>query len=160
MDVVRGDLGLARARSRFPKKGMCLAIYSYTVNAGCTLGETLAHFYPWCSEWQGELRRLFAAYVAAKQHDDVLDYDDLLLYWREAARTPAIAAQMRAAFDPFWWTSTRTPTGFKPKSFWRWHSMAGGSLWSAMMLSRSTDFARRTCATFLIFPVSSPRRLW
>jgi DNA helicase-2/ATP-dependent DNA helicase PcrA len=43
MDVVRGDLGLARARSRFPKKGTCLATYSYTVNAGCTLGETLAN---------------------------------------------------------------------------------------------------------------------
>src|SRR5207248_7806284 len=47
MDLVRCDLGLTRARSRFPKKGTCLAIYSYTVNAGCTLGETLAHFFPW-----------------------------------------------------------------------------------------------------------------
>ena len=46
MDVVRGELGLARPRSRFPKKGTCLAIYSYTVNAGCTLGETLAEFFP------------------------------------------------------------------------------------------------------------------
>jgi DNA helicase-2/ATP-dependent DNA helicase PcrA len=44
MDVVRGELGLARAR--FPKKGTCLAIYSYTVNAGCSLAETLADFYP------------------------------------------------------------------------------------------------------------------
>jgi DNA helicase-2/ATP-dependent DNA helicase PcrA len=90
---------LLGARSRFPKKGTCLAIYSYTVNAGSTLGETLAHFYPWCSEWEAELKRLFAAYVVAKQRGNVLDYDDLLLYWREAARTPAIAAQMRAAFD-------------------------------------------------------------
>jgi DNA helicase-2/ATP-dependent DNA helicase PcrA len=37
MDLVRSDLGLARTRSRFPKKGTCLAIYSYTVNAGCPL---------------------------------------------------------------------------------------------------------------------------
>jgi DNA helicase II / ATP-dependent DNA helicase PcrA len=99
MDLVRSDLGLARARSRFPKKGTCLAIYSYTVNAGCPLAETLADSFPWCSEWEAELKRLFAAYVAAKQHDNVLDYDDLLLYWREAARMPAIAAQMRAEFD-------------------------------------------------------------
>ncbi len=99
MDLVRSDLGLARTRSRFPKKGTCLAIYSYTVNAGCPLGETLADPYPWCDEWEAELTRLFAAYVAAKQRDNVLDYDDLLLYWREAAQTPAIAAQMRADFD-------------------------------------------------------------
>ena len=45
------------------------------------------------------MKRLFASYVAAKQHNDVLDYDDLPLYWREAARSPAIAAQMRAQFD-------------------------------------------------------------
>src|SRR5215468_5579745 len=99
MDLVRSDLGLAGARSRFPKKGTCLAIYSYTVNAGCPLAETLADFYPWCDEWEAELKRLFAGYVAAKQHDDVLDYDDLLLYWREAARIPAIAAQMWTQFD-------------------------------------------------------------
>jgi ATP-dependent DNA helicase UvrD/PcrA len=99
MDIVRSDLGLARTRLRFPKKGTCLAIYSYTVNAGCPLAETLADAYPWCGEWEADLKRLFVGYVAAKQHDDVLDYDDLLLYWREAARTPAIAAQMRAQFD-------------------------------------------------------------
>ena len=29
----------------------------------------------------------------------MLDYDDLLLYWREAARIPAIAAQMWTQFD-------------------------------------------------------------
>ena len=46
MDLVRGDLGLAGARLRFPKKSTCLAIYSYTVNAGCPLAETLADFFP------------------------------------------------------------------------------------------------------------------
>jgi DNA helicase II / ATP-dependent DNA helicase PcrA len=99
MDLVRSDLGLAGTRSRFPKKATCLAIYSYTVNAGCPLAETLADFYPWCEEWEAELKRLFVGYVDAKQHDDVLDYDDLLLYWREAARIPAIAAQMWTQFD-------------------------------------------------------------
>ena len=99
MDLVRNDLGLSRARSRFPKKGTCLAIYSYTVNAGCPLKKTLAESYPWCDEWEAELKRLFAAYVAAKQRDSVLDYDDLLLYWREAVEIPGIAAQMRVEFD-------------------------------------------------------------
>jgi len=99
MDLVRSDLGLARTRSRFPKKGTCLAIYSYTVNAGCPLEETLAESYPWCDEWEAELKPLFAAYVAVKQRDSVLDYDDLLLYWREAVEIPGIAKQMRSDFD-------------------------------------------------------------
>ena len=99
MDLVRSDLGLARTRSRFPKKGTCLAIYSYSVNAGCPLEETLADSFPWCDAWEAVLKRLFAAYVAAKQRDNVLDYDDLLLYWHEAVQMPGIAAQMRADFD-------------------------------------------------------------
>src|SRR6516164_3294922 len=63
MDLVRSDLGLAGARLRFPKKGTCLGIYSYTVNAGCPLAETLADFFPWCEEWEAELKRLFVGYV-------------------------------------------------------------------------------------------------
>ena len=60
MDLVRSDLGLARTRSRFPKKGRCLAIYSYSVNAGCPLEETLVESFPWCDAWEAELKRLFA----------------------------------------------------------------------------------------------------
>src|ERR1700757_544824 len=67
--------------------------------AGCPLAETLADFSPWCEEWEAELKRLFAGYVAAKQRDSVVDYDDLLLYWREAVEIPGVAAQMRAEFD-------------------------------------------------------------
>src|SRR5712691_443793 len=56
IDLVRSDLGLARTRSRFPKKGTCLSIYSYSVNAGCPLEETLADSSPWCDEWEAELK--------------------------------------------------------------------------------------------------------
>ena len=98
-DLVRSELGLSQTASRFPRKDTCLAIYSYTVNAGCPLEETLAAFFPWCVQWSGELRRLFQAYVAEKQQDNVLDYDDLLLYWRHAMAEPAAAAEIRRRFD-------------------------------------------------------------
>src|SRR6266852_4525349 len=71
LDLVRSEIGLSQTASRFPRKDTCLAIYSYTVNAGCPLEETLAGFFPWCGEWSGELRRLFQAYVARKQQDNV-----------------------------------------------------------------------------------------
>ena len=99
LDLVRGELGLSQTASRFPRKGTCLAIYSYTVNASCPLEETLAEFFPWCAEWSGELRRLFQAYVARKQQDNVLDYDDLLLYWRHAMAEPTVAAEICRRFD-------------------------------------------------------------
>ena len=99
LDLVRSELGLARTASRFPRKGTCLAIYSYTVNAGCPLEETLAHGFASCADWPSELRRLFEAYVLAKQRDNVLDYDDLLLYWRHAMAEPAVATEIRGCFD-------------------------------------------------------------
>ena len=49
--------------------------------------------------WEAELRNLFAAYVAAKQAQNVLDYDDLLLYWSQMMAEPSLAAEVGARFD-------------------------------------------------------------
>jgi DNA helicase-2/ATP-dependent DNA helicase PcrA len=49
--------------------------------------------------WEAELRALFAAYVEAKQHQCVLDYDDLLLYWSHMMAEPAIAGDVASRFD-------------------------------------------------------------
>ena len=59
----------------------------------------LADAFPWCAEWHDDLRRLFAAYVAAKQRQGVLDYDDLLLWWERMLRVPEIAADAGGRFD-------------------------------------------------------------
>ena len=64
--------------SRFPRKGTCLAIYSHVLNTQRSVEEALAQAFPWCREWEAELRVLFRAYVEAKQARNVLDYDDLL----------------------------------------------------------------------------------
>jgi DNA helicase-2/ATP-dependent DNA helicase PcrA len=99
MGLVRSDIGLAAMERRFPRKGTCLAIYSRVVNSGAPLAEVLAQAFPWCAEWEAELKRLFGAYVEAKQAQQVLDYDDLLLYWAEMVAEPALAAQIGARFD-------------------------------------------------------------
>ena len=56
-------------------------------------------FFPWCATLEAELRRLFSAYVEAKQRQHVLDYDDLLLYWAQMMAEPAIAAEIGSRFD-------------------------------------------------------------
>jgi DNA helicase-2/ATP-dependent DNA helicase PcrA len=99
MNLVRHDLGFAKKRSRFPKKDTCLAIYSYAVNARTTLGDTLKAVFPWCLDWGDDLKRLFASYVEAKQRNNVLDYDDLLLWWAQMVAEPALAAELGAMFD-------------------------------------------------------------
>jgi DNA helicase-2/ATP-dependent DNA helicase PcrA len=99
MNLARHELALSDKASRFPTKGTCLAIYSRAVNARAELDEVLKTVFPWCAMWSGELRQLFGAYVAAKQAQNVLDYDDLLLYWAGMMAEPAIARQVSSLFD-------------------------------------------------------------
>jgi DNA helicase-2/ATP-dependent DNA helicase PcrA len=99
MNLVRNDLGLSKKAKRFPKKDTCQAIYSHAVNTCCGLAVTLRTVFPWCTDWPEELKELFGAYVVAKQRNNVLDYDDLLLYWRHMMEEPALAAEVGARFD-------------------------------------------------------------
>src|SRR5258708_6490969 len=99
MNLVRHQLGLSKTESRFPMKGTCLAIYSRAVNAELPLGDVLGGFYPWCAGWEKQLRELFALYVEAKQTQNVLDYDDLLLYWAQTMSDPRLAEDIGGQFD-------------------------------------------------------------
>jgi DNA helicase-2/ATP-dependent DNA helicase PcrA len=99
MDLVRTDLGFSGSRSRFPKKGTCLAIYSHVVNAQGRLDTVVTEAFPWCADWICELRTLFARYVEAKQTQGALDYDDLLLYWAQTMAAPQLAASIARRFD-------------------------------------------------------------
>jgi len=83
MNLVRHEAGFSTTENRFPTKGTCLAIYSHCVNAELAIEEVLGKTFPWCSSWSVELKELFGAYVEAKQAQNVLDYDDLLLYWAQ-----------------------------------------------------------------------------
>lgn len=99
MNLVRHELGLSATKQRFPQKGTCLAIYSAAVNTQAPLAEVLQASYPWCAQWEDELKRLFRAYVEAKQAQQVLDYDDLLLYWAQMVAEPELGAEIGGLFD-------------------------------------------------------------
>lgn len=98
MNLVRHELGFSTKGKRFPMKGTCLAIYSAAVNTQKPLESVLLTTFPWCAEWQSDLKALFLAYVDAKQAQQVLDYDDLLLYWAQMVGEPALAAELGGRF--------------------------------------------------------------
>ena len=99
MGVVRHTLQLDSTHKRFPLKGTCLAICSRVINSRAPLATVLREVYPWCADWEVELKRLFRAYVAEKQAQQVLDYDDLLLHWAHALEDTALARETGARFD-------------------------------------------------------------
>jgi len=99
MNLVRHELGFSEKEKRFPLKSTCLAIYSRAVNAAEPLDVVLRRQFPWCADWESELRALFDAYVEAKQRQHVLDYDDLLLYWGELMQVDELARDVGSRFD-------------------------------------------------------------
>ncbi len=99
LDVVRNALGFSKKESRFPRKATCLDIYSRRVNGNEDLEKVLARDFPWCRMWQDELKQLFAEYVSRKQKQQVLDYDDLLLYLYYLLEDEKAAESIGGRFD-------------------------------------------------------------
>jgi DNA helicase-2/ATP-dependent DNA helicase PcrA len=99
MGLVRHEIGLSETKNRFPLKGTCLGIYSRVLNTREPLMRVLQDLYPWCTQWEDELKKLFGAYVEAKQEQNVLDYDDLLAFWADMMAEPQLAEEVGARFD-------------------------------------------------------------
>ncbi|MET0210934.1 MAG: ATP-dependent helicase, partial [Burkholderiaceae bacterium] len=99
MGLQRQALSLAETAERFPLKSTCLNIYSREVNSDARLDQVLQEHFPWCFPVLDGLKLLFKAYVEEKQQQQLLDYDDLLLYWAEMLGDAALAAELGARFD-------------------------------------------------------------
>ena len=99
INLMRHELGFSKTENRFPTKGTCLAIYSRCVNAELPIEDVLRASFPWCATWSAELKQLFIVYVEAKQRQNVLDYDDLLLHWAQMVSDPTLAGEVGGRFD-------------------------------------------------------------
>ena len=99
MNLVREELGLAAKDRRFPRKETLAAIYSRTVNAGEKLGDVLKRHYPWCLDEADGIREVFRSYTERKRAQHVLDYDDLLLFWKALACGEQTRDQLAAMFE-------------------------------------------------------------
>ena len=99
MNVLRADLELPEAATRFPLKGTCLTIYSRCVSTQKPLSKVLEDHFPWCQEHEQSLQQLFNSYVDRKEIHAVLDYDDLLLFWHALVSEPKAAEAIRRKFD-------------------------------------------------------------
>ncbi len=99
MHACRTELGLSAKTRRFPQKSTCLDIYSRCVNAQTPLSDVLAKAFPWCRDDIDDLKRLFDAYTDRKESQQVLDYDDLLLFWHGLLVDPGAGDRARERFD-------------------------------------------------------------
>ena len=99
LGLVRHDLGLGETGRRFPKKDTLASLYSRVVNAQERLADVVERSYPWCRDDLEGIKAVFAGYVERKRARNVVDYDDLLLYWRALATSTTVGPHLRASFD-------------------------------------------------------------
>ena len=99
LGLIRHELGLGEQGRRFPKKATLASMYSHVANTQAKLTEVVEQTYPWCRDDVDDIKVVFAAYVERKRARNVVDYDDLLLYWHALASSVNIGPRLRAGFD-------------------------------------------------------------
>ncbi len=99
LNLIRHDLGFAKAKTRFPKKQTLLDIYSHTVNAQSSLDAVLKRYFPWCAHAKDGIVEIFEAYVDRKSAQNVLDFDDLLLFWKALSELPEVGDVVGRRFE-------------------------------------------------------------
>lgn len=99
LDLIRTDLGLHKSEYRFPKKATLLSIYTRCVNASEPLNQVLAERFPSCLPHATDIKRIFQAFADRKADRDLLDFDDLLLYWSQALDLPEVGKAIATRFQ-------------------------------------------------------------
>ncbi|MEO6702716.1 MAG: ATP-dependent helicase, partial [Jatrophihabitantaceae bacterium] len=106
LDLLRDDHGLtARADQaagtavRLPRAATLADIYSRAVNTGRPAREVIDTDYPWCEPHSDQIMALLKDFVARKRKRGLLDFDDLLLYWRALLAQPALGQRLVERWD-------------------------------------------------------------
>ena len=99
MNLVRSDLGLGSTKRRFPRSQTLASIYSRMVNSRTKLKELLEARFPWCADEDEGIRRIFEGYTKRKREQKVLDFDDLLLYWKVLTLHNQVGPLVAKRFD-------------------------------------------------------------
>ena len=101
MHLSRAEHGGVEARKRrFPKKESLHHIYSRHVNTDLDIPTILGADYPAFVDYQAAIERIFADYTERKAARNLVDYDDLLLFWLAMLEgSDMLGQQIAACYD-------------------------------------------------------------
>ncbi|GBD90583.1 ATP-dependent DNA helicase PcrA [bacterium BMS3Abin04] len=83
INLIRAQLNLAKLKKRFPKKSTIFKILSLSVNTERDIEEIVEQDYPHFFEYADKIEDIGKIYHAYKTQNNLLDYDDLLVYLKE-----------------------------------------------------------------------------
>ncbi|MDD5236526.1 MAG: ATP-dependent helicase, partial [Candidatus Omnitrophica bacterium] len=82
VNLIRTQLGFNKKDKRFPRKKALMEVISGSINRAKTLEEILYDEYPQFVEWAKEIEEVRKEYNKYKHAKSLLDYDDLLIYFK------------------------------------------------------------------------------
>jgi DNA helicase-2/ATP-dependent DNA helicase PcrA len=81
VQLSRAQLGYGDTRRRFPRKETLHYVYSRHINTGVPVPEILAEEFPRFAELAPDFARIYADFTQRKAERNLVDYDDLLVFW-------------------------------------------------------------------------------
>jgi DNA helicase-2/ATP-dependent DNA helicase PcrA len=100
MQLSRAQLGYASKGKRFPKKETLQYVYSRHINTGVPVDDIIRDEYSQFVDYIDDFGKIYADYTKRKGERNLVDYDDLLLFWAlllEAA--PELAERIAGLYD-------------------------------------------------------------
>ncbi|HEX4467974.1 MAG TPA: ATP-dependent helicase [Gemmatimonadaceae bacterium] len=98
--LARANLGYGKQEKRFPKKETLHWIYSRHVNTEVPVEDILGGELPQFADYTDDVLRIFAEYTGRKIERNLVDYDDLLLFWQLMLEHSApLAERIAALYD-------------------------------------------------------------
>jgi DNA helicase-2/ATP-dependent DNA helicase PcrA len=101
VELLRDEHGLSAqaGAARMPRAATIADIYTRAVNTGRPARDVITADFGWVEPHTAAVLDILKAYVARKRERSLLDFDDLLLYWRSLLAQPAVAARLQHRWD-------------------------------------------------------------
>ena len=100
MHLARVQLGYGEKKKRFPKKETLYHVYSRHMNTEIPVARILNEEYAPFAEYLPDFARIYADYTRRKSDRNLVDYDDLLVFWSLLLDAPGpVGARIAALYD-------------------------------------------------------------
>ena len=100
LQLSRAQLGYAAKSRRFPRKETLQYVYSRHINTGFTVDDIVRDEYPQFVDYLEDFAKIYADYTRRKQERNLVDYDDLLLFWALMLEaSPELAGRIAGMYD-------------------------------------------------------------
>ncbi|PKL82120.1 MAG: ATP-dependent helicase [Ignavibacteriae bacterium HGW-Ignavibacteriae-3] len=83
INLIRGQMNLSQHKKRFPNKTTIFKVLSFSANTEKKVEDILDEDYPHFSEYLDKILDIQKVYSSYKRKNNLLDYDDLLIFLRD-----------------------------------------------------------------------------